>query len=79
MAEDDKEENWAYSTSTSSADADNKDSSTGVSAFSTDPAKNTGDRQLSNWGEEPHIDGTGTQKGWSIWDSISRLFGASRS
>ncbi len=73
------ESSWAFSTSTSSANADNNDSSTGVSAFSTDPAQNLGDRPLSNWGEEPRIDDSTTPKSWSIWRSIARLFGAARS
>ena len=69
---------WAFSTETSSSDADNKDSATGVSAFSSDPAQNVGDRPLSNWGEEPRIDDTASTQSWSIWHSIARLFGAPR-
>ena len=84
MGQDDEKENndgsnWAYSTSTSSANADNNDSSTGISAFSTDPAQNIGDRPLSNWGEEPRIDDTTKPRTWSIWNSIARLFGAPKS
>lgn len=84
MGQDDQKENsdgssWAFSASTSSANADNDDSSTGVSAFSTDPAQNVGDRPLSNWGEEPRIDDSIAPKTWSIWHSIARLFGAPRS
>lgn len=70
---------WAFSTSTGSANADNKDSSTGVSAFSTDPSKNVGDRALSNWGEEPRINDSTATKTSSIWHSIARLFGAPKS
>lgn len=70
---------WAFSTSTSSSDANNEDSSTGVSAFSTDPAQNYGERPLSNFGDEPRLDNSGETKTWSIWSSIARLFGAPRS
>ncbi len=70
---------WAFSASTSSSDANNDSSETGVSAFSTDPAQNTGQRPLSNWGEEPRLDDSSEPKTWSIWHSIARLFGAARS
>lgn len=84
MNGDDKDKNsdtssWAFSTSTGSANADNDNSSTGISAFSTDPSKNVGDRHLSNWGEEPRMDDSTAPKTRSIWDSIARLFGAPRS
>ena len=84
MADDDRDENsngsdWAYSTSPSSSNADNTDTSTGVSSFSTDPAQNVGDRPLSNWGEEPRFENSNAPRAWNIWHSIGRLFGASRS
>ena len=69
---------WTFSTEPSSSDANNADSATGVSPFSTDPAQNIGERPLSNWGEEPRLDDTPGTRMRSIWHSISRLFGAPR-
>jgi len=68
---------WAFSTETSSSNADNKDSATGVSAFSTDPAQNVGDRPLSNWGEEPRIDDSPPQRPSLLSSVFSRIFGSS--
>ena len=67
---------WAFSTEPSSSTVDEPNGS-GVSAFSTEPTQNTGERQLSNWGEAPRTDDPPTGRSSVFRSLFSRFFSKS--